>query len=122
MITQYQSIQYGWEIRVRSGGHSYGGLSYTSDVPFVKSQTAWVEAGATLGEVYFVISFPAGVCHTVGSGGHIAGGGLSFLSRKYGLVADNVLDTLLINASGKVMDKNTRRRRRELGSCHGGCP
>ncbi|GLJ35585.1 hypothetical protein SUGI_0715370 [Cryptomeria japonica] len=50
---------------------------------------------------------PTRVCHTVGSGGHIAGGGLSFLSRKYGLAADNVLDALLINASGKVMNKNT---------------
>ncbi|GLJ35579.1 hypothetical protein SUGI_0715250 [Cryptomeria japonica] len=122
------SIQRGWEVRVRSGGHSYEGLSYTSDVPFVlidllklnkikvdvKSKTAWVQTGATLGEVYSAIAnsspnlaFPAGVCHTVGSGGHIAGGGLSFLSRKYGLAADNVLDALLINASGKVMDKNT---------------
>ncbi|GLJ35580.1 hypothetical protein SUGI_0715260 [Cryptomeria japonica] len=121
------SIQHGWEIRVRSGGHSYEGLSYTSDVPFVlidllklnkitvdvKSKTAWVQAGATLGEVYSAIAnsspnlaFPAGVCHTVGSGGHITGGGLSFLSRKYGLAADNVLDALLINASGKVMGKN----------------
>ncbi|KAH9294349.1 hypothetical protein KI387_040447, partial [Taxus chinensis] len=122
------SIKHGWEIRVRSGGHSYEGLSYTSDVPFVlidllnlnkitvdvKSKTAWVQAGATLGEVYSVIAtsspnlaFPAGVCHTVGSGGHIAGGGLSFLSRKYGLAADNVLDAMLINASGNVMDKNS---------------
>ena len=121
-------IENGWEIRVRSGGHSYEGLSYTSDVPFllidllklnkitvdVKAKTAWVEAGATLGEVYSAIAnnspnlaFPAGVWHTVGSGGHIAGGGLSFLSRKYGLAADNVLDALLINASGKVMDKKS---------------
>ncbi|GLJ35587.1 hypothetical protein SUGI_0715390 [Cryptomeria japonica] len=27
--------------------------------------------------------------------------------RKYGLAADNTLDALLINASGKIMDKNT---------------
>ncbi|GLJ35521.1 hypothetical protein SUGI_0714230 [Cryptomeria japonica] len=32
---------------------------------------------------------------------------MSFLSRKYCLVTDNVLDALLINASGKVIDKNT---------------
>lgn len=115
-----------WEIRVRSGGHSYEGLSYTSDVPFVlidlmnfdnvhvdiKSMTAWVEAGATLGQVYSGIAnktnnngFPAGTCPTIGSGGHFAGGGLGFLSRKYGLAADNVIDALLVNASGEIMDK-----------------
>lgn len=33
--------------------------------------------------------------------------GMSFLSRKYCLATDNVLDALLINASAKVMDKNT---------------
>eukprot|EP01018_Ginkgo_biloba_P015700 Gb_24403 [translate_table: standard] len=121
-------IQNGWEIRVRSGGHSYEGLSYSSDVPFVLidlmnlnkidvdlvSKTAWVEAGATLGEVYTGIAnksgnhgFPAGVCPTVGSGGHISGGGLSFLSRKYGLAADNVIDALLIDSSGKVLNKKS---------------
>lgn len=120
-------VENGWEIRVRSGGHSYEGLSYTSDIPFVlidlmnfdnvhvdtNSMTAWVEAGATLGQVYSAIAkatndhgFPAGICPTVGSGGHFAGGGLSFLSRKYGVSADNVIDALLVNASGKIMDKN----------------
>ncbi|RLN04678.1 reticuline oxidase-like [Panicum miliaceum] len=55
-------------IRVRSGGHSYEGLSYTTEnhVPFAVidlanlnrvrvdpgSATAWAESGATLGEVY----------------------------------------------------------------------
>lgn len=121
-------VENGWEIRVRSGGHSYEGLSYTSDVPFVlidlmnfdnvhvdtksMTATAWVEAGATLGQVYSGIAnktnnhaFPAGICPTVGTGGHIAGGGLSFLSRKYGVAADNVIDALLVNASGEIMDK-----------------
>eukprot|EP01018_Ginkgo_biloba_P015699 Gb_24415 [translate_table: standard] len=121
-------IQQGWEIRVRSGGHSYEGLSSTSDVPFVLidlmnlskvdvdmvSKTAWVEAGATLGEVYSAISdrtkihgFPAGVCPTVGSSGHFGGGGLGFLTRKYGLAADNVIDALLIDSSGKVLNKKS---------------
>jgi FAD/FMN-containing dehydrogenase len=121
-------VQHGWEIRVRSGGHSYEGLSYISDVPFVlidlmnldkvdvdtESMTAWVEGGATLGQVYSGIAektethgFPGGICHTVGSGGHIAGGGQGFLSRKYGLAADNVIDALLVNASGKIMNKKT---------------
>lgn len=122
------TIENGWEVRVRSGGHSYEGLSYTSEVPFVlidlamlnkitidtTSKTAWVEAGATLGEIYSAVAssspnlaFSAGICATIGSGGHISGGGQSYMFRKYGLAADNTLDALLINASGKIMDKNT---------------
>ncbi|XP_059065129.1 berberine bridge enzyme-like D-2 [Cryptomeria japonica] len=120
-------FNYSLRIRVRCGGHSYEGLSYTADAPFAlidlqklnkvsvdkKSETAWVEGGATLGEVYSAIAessselaFPAGICHTVGSGGHFAGGGLGFLSRKYGLSADNVLDARLINGSGEMVDRS----------------
>lgn len=67
----------------------------------VKSETARVEEGATLGETYDsiaeesnVLGFTAGRCPTVGVGGHIAGGGCGLLSRKYGLAADNVVDAI----------------------------
>lgn len=116
-------------IRLRSGGHSYEGLSYTvvdSDTPFavvdlmnlnriqidLATRTAWVEAGATLGEFYHAISessqslaFSAGSCPTVGSGGHIAGGGFGLLSRKYGLAADNVVGAVLIDPSGRALNQ-----------------
>ncbi|XP_008788761.3 reticuline oxidase-like [Phoenix dactylifera] len=117
-------------IRIRSGGHSYEGLSYTAghDTPFViidlmnmnrvwvdpENRTAWVESGATLGETYHAIAkasdsiaFSAGSCPTVGSGGHIAGGGFGLLSRKYGLAADNVLDAILVDPSGRVLDRKS---------------
>merc|ERR1712226_1775687 len=103
----------GIQIRIRSGGHDYEGVSYVSDVAFIiidmfnlrsididlKTQTAWVQTGATLGELYYSISqksntlgFPAGICPTVGVGGHISGGGYGFLIRKFGLTTDNVVD------------------------------
>ena len=117
-----------FEFRVRSGGHSYEGISSvdTNGKPFViidmmslskvwvdvESETAWVEGGATLGETYYAIAnassvhgFSAGRCPTVGVGGHISGGGYGLLTRKYGLAADNVVDALLIDASGKVLDR-----------------
>ncbi|KAM0869391.1 hypothetical protein ACQ4PT_040720 [Festuca glaucescens] len=119
-------------VRIRSGGHSYEGLSYTTDgaagdAAFVVvdlvaldrvqvdagSRTAWVQSGATLGQVYHAVAessrtlaFSAGSCPTVGSGGHIAGGGFGLLSRKYGLAADNVIDAVLIDADGRVLDRN----------------
>ncbi|KAI4351903.1 hypothetical protein L6164_006204 [Bauhinia variegata] len=118
------------EIRVRCGGHSYEGTSSVDDdgASFViidmmnlnhvkvdmEAETAWVEGGATLGETYYAISqasnahgFSAGSCPTVGVGGHIGGGGFGLLSRKYGLAADNVVDALLVDANGRLLDRKT---------------
>eukprot|EP00249_Psilotum_nudum_P017636 c26421_g1_i1 orf=325-1902(+) len=120
------SLKNKWELRVRSGGHSYEGLSSTADAPFViidlmnmhsvvidmQSKTAWVEAGATVGEIYYGISqhtseygFPAGTCPTLGAGGHFSGAGYGMLSRKYGVAADNIIDAQLVNAEGNLLDK-----------------
>ncbi|XP_010941440.1 berberine bridge enzyme-like A [Elaeis guineensis] len=117
-------------IRLRSGGHSYEGLSYTAGqhTPFAiidlmnlnrvwidsGSSTAWAESGATVGEIYHAVArskrplaFSAGTCSTVGSGGLISGGGFGFLSRKYGLAADNVLDAVLIDPAGRALDRKS---------------
>ncbi|XP_010537313.1 PREDICTED: berberine bridge enzyme-like 4 [Tarenaya hassleriana] len=117
---------HGLQIRVRSGGHDYEGLSYTSSVPFVildmfnlryidvdlYSETAWVQAGATMGELYTKIAdasklraFPAGVCPTLGAGGHISGGGYGNLIRKYGISVDHVVDALLVDVNGRVLNR-----------------
>ncbi|XP_062016446.1 berberine bridge enzyme-like 22 [Rosa rugosa] len=118
----------GLQIRVRSGGHDYEGLSYLCKTPFIiidminfKSidvnlvdETAWVQSGATLGELYYSIAkksdvhgFPAGICPTVGIGGHFSGGGFGTLIRKHGLAADHVIDAILIDANGKIMNRKT---------------
>ncbi|CAJ1935908.1 unnamed protein product [Sphenostylis stenocarpa] len=120
------SQRHGMQIRTRSGGHDYEGVSYVSKHPFVvidlinlrgiqvhvQKRTAWVQAGATVGELYHGISkksktlgFPAGVCPTVGTGGHISGGGYGFLMRKYGLAADNVIDAQIVDVKGKLLDR-----------------
>lgn len=58
------------QMKIRSGGHDYEGISYWSITPFfildmfnlrsievdVGTETAWVQAGATLGEVYYRIA------------------------------------------------------------------
>ncbi|KAE8694259.1 FAD-binding Berberine family protein [Hibiscus syriacus] len=104
------------------------GLSYVSDVPFVvvdlvnlrtvdvdvENGSAWVEAGATIGELQYRIAdksrtlgFPTGTCHTVGVGGYFTGGGHGPLSRKYGLAADNIIDARLIDANGEILDRKS---------------
>ncbi|CAN1226485.1 Berberine bridge enzyme-like 17 [Linum grandiflorum] len=116
------------QLRTRSGGHDYEGLSYRSPSPFVlldlnnlrsididlASETAWVQSGATLGELYYSIAnkskshaFPAGVCPTIGVGGHIVGGGYGNLLRKYGLSIDNVLDARVVDPNGNILTRST---------------
>ncbi|RCV21928.1 hypothetical protein SETIT_4G178300v2 [Setaria italica] len=125
---------HGVRVRVRSGGHDYEGLSYRSlqqgdvfgvvdlagiraitvgsDAVWPLAPTAWVESGATLGELYYTVAknnsevaFPAGICPTIGVGGHFSGGGIGMLMRKFGLSIDNILDAKLVNADGDLVDR-----------------
>nr|POF08939.1 berberine bridge enzyme-like 18 [Quercus suber] len=126
--TLYCAQKHRIQVRVRSGGHDYEGLSFVSPEPFVildminlrnisidvENNTAWVQSGATLGELYYWIAnksrtlgFPAGVCQTIGVGGHFSGGGYGTLLRKYGLAADNVLDAHLIDVKGRFLDRKS---------------
>ncbi|TYH83505.1 hypothetical protein ES332_D02G136800v1 [Gossypium tomentosum] len=112
----------GVQIRVRSVGHDYEGLSYRSNVTFVildmfnlrsidvdvdvDNEVAFVQAGATIGKLYYKIAneskghaYPAGVCPSLGTGGHFSGGG------KYGLSVDNILDAQVVGADGNILDQ-----------------
>uniref|UniRef100_A0A2N9JB54 FAD-binding PCMH-type domain-containing protein n=1 Tax=Fagus sylvatica TaxID=28930 RepID=A0A2N9JB54_FAGSY len=78
----------------------------------LEDETARVQSGATLGELYYSIAkesgihgFPAGICPAVGVGGHFSGGGFGTLLRKYGLSVDNVLDAYLIDVNGNIADR-----------------
>ncbi|KAL7117625.1 hypothetical protein ACP275_03G083300 [Erythranthe tilingii] len=89
-----------FQIRIRSGGHDYEGLSYSSKLPFViidlknlnsitidpENRFAWVEGGV---------------------GGHFSGGGYGTLLRKYGISADNILDARIVNANGEILDRKS---------------
>ncbi|CAM0946856.1 unnamed protein product [Alopecurus aequalis] len=120
--------RHGVRLRVRSGGHDYEGLSYRSVRPEVfgvvdvnklrsisvnpSDSTAWVDSGATIGELYYAVgkgnselAFPAGECPTLGVGGHFSGGGIGMLMRKYGLSIDQILDATLVNAKGELLDR-----------------
>ncbi|CAL9242018.1 unnamed protein product [Arabidopsis halleri] len=126
------SRKLGVQVRTKSGGHDYEGLSYLSlhspfiilDLVNVRSieinlvdETAWVGAGATIGELYYKIAklskihgFPAGTCPSVGVGGHFSGGGFGAMMRKHGLAADNIVDARFVDANGRIYNS-----RREMG-------
>uniref|UniRef100_A0ACD5U3F0 Uncharacterized protein n=1 Tax=Avena sativa TaxID=4498 RepID=A0ACD5U3F0_AVESA len=119
----------GVRLRVRSGGHDYEGLSYRSACPYEvfgvvdlaslrsisvdrSGSTAWVDSGATIGELYYAVAkndsqaaFPAGECPTIGVGGHFSGGGLGMIMRKHGLSIDKVVDARMVNADGDLLDR-----------------
>ncbi|WOH11338.1 hypothetical protein DCAR_0830820 [Daucus carota subsp. sativus] len=118
----------GLEMRIRSGGHSFEGFSYVSSIPFVlldlrninkvvadvATATAWIDSGATNGELYYYLSratseygFPSGLWANVGVGGILSGGGYGMLRRKYGLAGDHVIDARLINADGVILTRAT---------------
>ncbi|KAK9060037.1 hypothetical protein SSX86_020741 [Deinandra increscens subsp. villosa] len=119
----------GVQIKIRSGGHDYEGISYvSSESDFVildmfnfrtidvniADETAVVGAGAQLGELYYRIyekskvhGFPAGVCPTVGVGGHLSGGGYGTMLRKHGLSVDHVTDFRMVDVNGRVLDRKS---------------
>ncbi|XLR58771.1 hypothetical protein S83_009443 [Arachis hypogaea] len=117
-----------FQLRIRSGGHDYEGYSYVSDVPFVlldmytfksihvniQNATALVEAGASLGQLYYKVArnsnvhgVPGGICPSVGTGGHFGGGGYGNLMRKYGLAVDNIIDAKIVDVNGHILDRKS---------------
>ncbi|MED6120427.1 hypothetical protein PIB30_020779 [Stylosanthes scabra] len=117
----------GVQLKIRSGGHDFEGISYVSQASSfiildmfhfqnvnvdVQNEIAVIEAGASLGQVYYRIyekskvhGFPAGVCPTVGVGGHISGGGYGNMIRKHGLSVDHVIDAKMVDANGRILDR-----------------
>ncbi|GAA0138953.1 hypothetical protein LIER_00598 [Lithospermum erythrorhizon] len=117
-------------LKIRSGGHDYEGLSYvaedglkfiildlfnlrTIDVD-IEDETAWVQSGAMLGELYYRIweksrvhGFPGGVCPTVGVGGHFSGGGYGNMLRRHGLTVDHIVDARFVDVQGRILDRKS---------------
>lgn len=115
----------GTSIRIRNGGHSYGGWSsgpqLVVDLAAMnamkvdhKNMTATIQAGAVLAEVYAHlagkgVSIGAGSCPTVGVTGLTLGGGVGLLTRAYGLTCDQLESVEVVTADGRLRtaDANT---------------
>jgi FAD/FMN-containing dehydrogenase len=110
----------GLELAVRSGGHSSVGHSVTDggivldlanmrafDID-VEGRSAWAETGMTAGQYTTAagahgLATGFGDTGSVGIGGITLGGGVGFLSRKYGLTVDDLLAAEIVTADGKVL-------------------
>jgi FAD/FMN-containing dehydrogenase len=110
----------GLELAVRSGGHSLAGHGTTeggivldlSDMRAgdidVDRRTAWAEAGLTAGEFTarageHDLATGFGDTGSVGIGGITLGGGVGFLTRKFGLTIDSLLAADVVTADGRVL-------------------
>lgn len=114
----------GLPFAVRSGGHSYEGLSRSRDVVIdvrglnridfrPREHALRVGAGVSLGDIYRTIApaghaIPAGTCPTVGIAGHVTGGGIGFLVRQLGLASDSLTSVELVAADGGIVKADGR--------------
>ena len=107
-------------LAVRSGGHNIAGNAICDDglvidLSQMKSvrinpgkRRAYVEPGASLGDFdheaqAFGLVTPLGINSTTGVAGLTLGGGFGWLSRKYGLTADNLVAADMVTADGVLV-------------------
>jgi FAD/FMN-containing dehydrogenase len=91
----------------------------------VKTRTATVGAGVSLGAFYKVVAphglgFPGGSCPTVGISGHVLGGGYGHLARPFGLACDSLLSVDLIDPHGKPVHADAQQNADLFWACRGG--
>ena len=113
-------------IAVRCGGHNGPGFSSVDDGLVIDlsamkgvrvdpaARTARVAAGCTQGDVdhathAFGLAVPAGIISTTGIAGLTLSGGHGYLSRKYGLTIDNLIEADVVLADGSFVMLPTRK-------------
>ena len=107
-------------LAIHGGGHNGAGLSLVDDGLVIdlslmkgihvdaSARTVRMESGCTWGDVdhathAFGLAVPSGFISTTGVGGLTLGGGVGYLTRKYGLTIDNLLSADIVLADGRVV-------------------
>lgn len=127
----------GLPIAIRGGGHNGPGLGSVDkglviDLSPMKGvrvdperRTARVGAGCTQGDVdhathAFGLAVPAGIISTTGIAGLTLSGGHGYLSRKYGLTIDNLLEADVVLADGSFVTASKEKNADLLWALRGG--
>ena len=129
--------RYGLPISVRAGGHGLSGQALVDDGLVIDmtefneiridadARTAWAQPGATAGEYadaahQYGLATPFGDAASVGLGGITLGGGVGFLTRKYGLTIDNLLAVELVTAEGQIVQASATENEDLFWALRGG--
>ena len=112
--------EHGLEIAVRGGGHHAAGLGVWDDALVIdlsllrsttvdpENHTVRVDPGCTWGDVDhatvgFGMATPSGFLASTGVAGLTLGGGIGYLSRRFGLTVDNLLAADVVLADGTLV-------------------
>ncbi len=112
--------RHGLEIAVRGGGHNAGGLGVWDDALVIdlslmrsttvdpEHHTVRVDGGCTWSDVDhatvpFGMATPSGFLSSTGVGGLTLGGGIGYLSRRFGRTIDNLLSADVVLADGTLV-------------------
>lgn len=127
----------GLPLAIRGGGHNGPGLGSVndglvidlSDMKGVRvdpaERTARVGAGCIQGDVdhathAFGLAVPAGIISTTGIAGLTLSGGHGYLSRKYGLTIDNLIEADVVLADGGFVTASKEKNADLLWALRGG--
>ena len=124
-------------LAVRGGSHNGAGWGVADDALVIdlssmrsvrvdpEERTVRVEGGARWGDVdhashAFGLAIPTGIISTTGVGGLTLGGGHGYLSRKYGLAIDNLLEADVILAEGRPVKASEEENEELFWALRGG--
>jgi len=127
----------GLPLAIRGGGHNGPGLGSVNDGLVIDlsdmkgirvdpaARTARVGAGCTQGDVdhathAFGLAVPAGIISTTGIAGLTLSGGHGYLSRKYGLTIDNLIEADVVLADGSFVTASKEKNADLLWALRGG--
>jgi FAD/FMN-containing dehydrogenase len=135
------AVQFGREnellTAIRGGGHNGPGLGSCNDglvidLSLLKGirvnpakSTVRAEGGCTQGDVEHAahalgLAVPAGIISTTGIGGLTLGGGHGYLSRRYGLTIDNLIEADVVLAEGNLVTASASQHEDLFWALRGG--
>jgi FAD/FMN-containing dehydrogenase len=124
-------------VAIRGGGHNASGLGVCDDGLVIdlssmnyvrvdpKKKTVMVGGGALWRDVdhathVFGLAVPAGIISTTGVAGLTLGGGIGYLTRRYGLTIDNLMAVEMVLADGRFVTASSKENADLFWAVRGG--